>query len=198
MVNADPDARHRAPARLELVRCFLNTWDFDVARQEPDDLLAPLIRDRARFKRIFGVSPPRTHTEQEQLVALRDELRATLSAAPDEDAVLNRWLSKVPLRASVVDGRVVHEPTRANLAGLVLAAVVDAIARNEWSRLRACDDCRYIFYDHTRNQSRRWCKMGGEGPAGRSCGSIAKVRRYRARQRAQATKTKRRRRHRHT
>ena len=198
MVNADVDARHRAPGRLELVRCFLNTWDFDVARQEPDDLLARLIHDPARFKRMFGVAAPRTRSEQEQLVALRDELRAVLSAAADEDAVLNRWLSKVPLRAGVVEGRIVHEPTRANLAGLVLAAVVDAIAEEQWSRLRACDDCRYIFYDHTRNQSRRWCKMGGAGPAGRSCGSIAKVRRYRARQRAQATKTKRRRRHRHT
>ena len=174
------------------MRSFLNTWDFDVARQEPDDLLAQLIQDRARFKRIFGVGPPRTHSEQEQLVALRDDLRAALSAAGDENAVLNRWLSKVPLRANVVDGRIVHEPTRANLAGLVLAAVVDAIADQQWSRLRACDDCRYIFYDHTRNQSRRWCKMGGEGPAGRCCGSIAKVRRYRARQRARATKTKRR------
>ena len=173
------------------MRSFLNTWDFDVARQEPDDLLAPLIQNRTRFKRRFGVAPPRTHSEQQQLVALRDELRAVLSAAADEDAVLNRWLSKVPLRAGVVDGRIVHEPSRANLAGLVLAAVVDAIAEQQWSRLRACDDCRYIFYDHTRNQSRRWCKMGGEGPAGRSCGSIAKVRRYRARRRGQATNTKR-------
>ena len=167
-----------------MVRSFLNTWDFDVARQEPDDLLAQLIQDRARFKRIFGVGPPRTHSEQEQLVALRDDLRAVLTAAADEDVVLNRWLSKVPLRARVADGRIVHEPTHANLAGLVLAAVVDAISEKQWSRLRACDDCRYVFYDHTRNQSRRWCKMAGEGPAGRCCGSIAKVRRYRARQRA--------------
>ena len=174
------------------MRCLLNTWDFVIARQEADDLLPRLIHDRARFKRIFGVAPPRTRSEQEQLVALRDDLRAVLSAGADEDVVLNRWLAKVPLRAGVVDGRIVHEPTRANLAGLVLAAVVDAIAEEQWSRLRACDDCRYIFYDHTRNQSRRWCKMGGEGPPGRSCGSIAKVRRYRARQRAQATKTKRR------
>ena len=174
------------------MRSFLNTWDFDVARQEPRDLLAPLIQNRLRFKRRFGVAPPRTHGEREQLVALRDDLRAVLAATADEDIVLNRWLSKVPLRASVVDGRIVHEPARANLAGLVLAAVVDAIADQQWSRLRACDDCRYIFYDHTRNQSRRWCKMGGEGPAGRCCGSIAKVRRYRARQRARATKTKRR------
>src|SRR5919205_4262527 len=116
MVNAGVDARHRAPGRLELVRSFLNTWDFDVARQEPDDLLAPLIRNRARFKRIFGVAPPRSHNEQQQLVTLRDDLRAALSAAADEDVVLNRWLSKVPLRARVADGRIMHEPTHTNLA----------------------------------------------------------------------------------
>src|ERR687886_541192 len=183
MVNRSANARHRAPGRLESVRCLLNTWDFDVARQEPDDLLARLIHDRARFKRIFGLAAPRIHSEQEQLVALRDDLRAVLTAAADEDVVLNRWLSKVPLRARVADGRIVHEPTRATLAGLILAAVVDAIAEKQWSRLRACDDCRYIFFDHTRNQSRRWCKMGGEGLAGGSCGSIAQVRRYRGRQR---------------
>ena len=172
-----------------MVRLLLNTCDFDVARQEPVDLLPRLIRDRARFRRTFGVAAPRAISEKEQLTALRDELHAVVAAGADEDVVLNRWLSKVPLRAAVVEGRVVHEPKSPNLAGLVLAAVVDAIAEGQWSRLRACDDCRYVFFDHTRNRSRRWCKMGSEGPQGRSCGSIAKVRRFRARQRAQATKT---------
>jgi predicted RNA-binding Zn ribbon-like protein len=36
-----------------------------------------------------------------------------------------------------------------------------------------------VFYDHTRNASKRWCLMNAGGPNGRACGTIAKVRRYR-------------------
>jgi hypothetical protein len=53
----------------------------------------------------------------------------------------------------------VHEPEQRRLAGLVLAAVIDAMAAGRWERLRACDDCQWVFYDQTRNSSRRWCGM---------------------------------------
>jgi predicted RNA-binding Zn ribbon-like protein len=43
-----------------------------------------------------------------------------------------------------------------------------------------CPDCRLVFYDATRNQSKRWCQMSA-AEGGRACGSIAKVRRWRAR-----------------
>jgi predicted RNA-binding Zn ribbon-like protein len=47
------------------------------------------------------------------------------------------------------------------------------------SRLRTCENprCRWVFYDGTRNGSRRWCSMA-------VCGNRAKVRRYYARHRA--------------
>ena len=64
---------------------------------------------------------------------------------------------------------------------VVLAAVLTAIAEGTWTRLKACPDCRWVFYDHTRNGSKRWCLMTAGGSSGRSCGSIAKVRAYRAR-----------------
>jgi predicted RNA-binding Zn ribbon-like protein len=46
------------------------------------------------------------------------------------------------------------------------------------SRLRACanPDCRWVFYDGTRNGTRRWCTMA-------VCGNRAKLRRYRQRPR---------------
>jgi predicted RNA-binding Zn ribbon-like protein len=78
-----------------------------------------------------------------------------------------------------------HAPSKRGLVGVVLASVVDAIAEGFWARLRACGDCRYVFFDQTRNGSRRWCMMArGDDPNGRSCGAIANVRSYRARQRA--------------
>lgn len=39
------------------------------------------------------------------------------------------------------------------------------------SRVRACDECRWVFLDTTRNRSRRWCD-----PA--DCGNRARQRRY--------------------
>ncbi len=38
----------------------------------------------------------------------------------------------------------------------------------------AADNCNWLFYDASRNRSRRWCDM-------RDCGNRAKVRRFRKR-----------------
>jgi hypothetical protein len=61
-----------------------------------------------------------------------------------------------------------------------------AVADGQWQRLKACPDCRWVFYDHTRNASKRWCLMHAGGPDGRACGTIAKLRQYRQKQKASA------------
>ena len=66
-------------------------------------------------------------------------------------------------------------------AGELVTIVLDAIAAGDWPRLNACPDCRWVFFDHTRNASKRWRTMNAGHPDGRSCGSISKVRRYRER-----------------
>jgi predicted RNA-binding Zn ribbon-like protein len=45
--------------------------------------------------------------------------------------------------------------------------------------MKACDDedCRWAFYDQSRNRSGKWCDMA-------ECGNRHKVRRYRSRQAA--------------
>ena len=65
-------------------------------------------------------------------------------------------------------------------ARLVIADVAHAYlavrARGEWPRLTVCasPDCRWAFFDTTRNHSRRWCDMAG-------CGNRAKNRAWRER-----------------
>jgi predicted RNA-binding Zn ribbon-like protein len=51
-----------------------------------------------------------------------------------------------------------------------------------WARMKAChnDDCRWAFYDHSRNRSGRWCQM-------ETCGTEVKMRAYRRRQAAKAS-----------
>jgi predicted RNA-binding Zn ribbon-like protein len=58
----------------------------------------------------------------------------------------------------------------------VLGAVARLAVRGELSRVKICpaDDCRWAFYDTSRNSSRQWCSMA-------VCGNRAKARAYRAR-----------------
>ncbi|MEV4510568.1 CGNR zinc finger domain-containing protein [Dactylosporangium sp. NPDC049525] len=61
---------------------------------------------------------------------------------------------------------------------VILGGVVTAIADGTWPRFKTCaaDDCRYAFYDHTRNRSTRWCDVAG-------CGVNSRMRAYRTRRR---------------
>jgi predicted RNA-binding Zn ribbon-like protein len=71
-----------------------------------------------------------------------------------------------------------------DLAGFlwpVAAAAATLLTSPQLARVRICadDDCGWLFIDHSKNASRRWCDMG-------DCGNRAKARRYRARQRSSA------------
>jgi predicted RNA-binding Zn ribbon-like protein len=56
-----------------------------------------------------------------------------------------------------------------------LASVaVELLRSGPLDRLKACEDCPWLFLDTSRNRSRRWCSM-------EDCGSRSKMRRYRAR-----------------
>jgi predicted RNA-binding Zn ribbon-like protein len=50
-------------------------------------------------------------------------------------------------------------------------AVVDLLTHGRLERLRGCANCRWLFFDESRNASRRWCSMDG-------CGTDVKKRRY--------------------
>ncbi|WP_129670064.1 CGNR zinc finger domain-containing protein [Phytoactinopolyspora endophytica] len=66
-----------------------------------------------------------------------------------------------------------HEDLASPLWPLAQQAV-DLLRSDRLGRLSRCSDCRWLYLDHSRNRSRRWCRMKG-------CGSRAKMRRYRAR-----------------
>jgi predicted RNA-binding Zn ribbon-like protein len=192
VVNLLEDSqRWRAPVELELVRRFLNTWDFSARTRTAEDHLPAVAADRAAWKaRFAGLAPPKRR-ELAQLTELRDGLRRLVEEGFESEP-LNVWLRRMPplTRVEIVGDdapRLEHVPSpTAGTAGQLVAIVVDAIETGTWSRLKACRDCRLIFYDTTRNRSKRWCQMSA-ARGGRACGSIAKVRRWRARQgRAQA------------
>jgi predicted RNA-binding Zn ribbon-like protein len=184
MVNREH--RWEAPGTLELVRAFLNTGPPSAGQ----DRLRKLAGDPARWAGTFPSVPRPARGQLARLVELRDGLRRLLAASPAEvDAAwLSGWFERTGLcaRVSAQGGalavRLACRP-RSGLAGSVIEAVAAALADGTWSRLRQCPDCQLVFWDRTRNASKIWCGMYA-GTDGRACGSIAKVRRYRARRAA--------------
>ncbi|MCP2258013.1 CGNR zinc finger domain-containing protein [Streptoalloteichus tenebrarius] len=168
-----------APGALEQVRTFLNTWRIPNDTRQVQDQLPELVADhRAWAADLPDVPPP---TDLGELLDLRTALRAALGET--HPSGLDDWLVRHPVVARVGDAEppVVHRPVCPDTTGELLALVVDAIQQRRWARLKACPDCQWVFYDHSRNASRTWCGMYAESAHGRACGSIAKVRAYRAR-----------------
>ena len=163
----------RAPSDLERVRTLLNTWLI------PNDTRVATDRFDAYARRLELPVP-----EARSLRALRDDLRAAVEAHASGDQRLTRWIVRLKVRPAIHSGTLVFEHTP-GAAGDLIAIVLHSIVTGGWTRLKACPDCRWVFYDHTRNGSKRWCLMYAGGPRGRACGTIAKVRRHRERQRAE-------------
>jgi predicted RNA-binding Zn ribbon-like protein len=154
VVNAGDQA---APGGLEQIRTLLNTWLIPNDTRVPTDRFhgAPIVRE------------------------LRDDLRRVVDGAASADKILNSWVRRADVTPRVSQG--VLRLHGAGTAGRLVAIVLNAVGDGTWARLKSCPDCRWVFYDHTRNASKRWCLMTAGGPNGRSCGSIAKVRAHRAR-----------------
>jgi predicted RNA-binding Zn ribbon-like protein len=143
-----------------LVVDFLNTVnveeDTDVLRQ------AATWRQWATERRL---GPDTLH---EARVA-REALRAAVGD-PEAEAM--------PLAVSVRIELAADEPalTAPGAVGAVLAAATRLAVLGEWDRVKICpaDDCRWAFFDESRNRSRTWCSM-------RLCGNREKARSWRER-----------------
>jgi predicted RNA-binding Zn ribbon-like protein len=63
----------------------------------------------------------------------------------------------------------------------IAASFAEALLEKEPSRFRICDnpDCLWVYYDDTRNRSKRYCDD-------KACGNLMKVRRFRARKKAES------------
>jgi predicted RNA-binding Zn ribbon-like protein len=117
------------------------------------------------------------NSDDEREPAFREALRALLVDKRDPEAIaaLNDASAKLRVRFDP-DGTARLEGD--GLVASMLAIIARAQAAGTWERMKACraEDCRWAFYDRSRNRSRAWCSM-------RECGNRAKARSYRARQR---------------
>jgi predicted RNA-binding Zn ribbon-like protein len=173
-----------APGELELVRSFVNTWDAE-DRAEALDTPAAL----ASWLAAHGLLAPEGRVGPAALaraIGVREALRAALLAnagrelEPEATATLESTARRARLSVRFDrDARAAVEPLAGGVDGALgrlLAAVAVAQRDGTWPRLKACraDDCRWAYYDRSRNRSASWCDMA-------VCGNRSKVRSYRER-----------------
>lgn len=120
-----------------------------------------------------------------QAHALREGLRGALAGRSDAHwdglPTANENLAGLRLRIEFgTDGTPLLSPVAGGAVQAALTALVasaaTAAADGSWQRLKMCaaPDCRWVFYDASRNAMGRWCSM-------RVCGNRGKTRAYRQR-----------------
>jgi predicted RNA-binding Zn ribbon-like protein len=170
------------PADVSLLTKFVNTFDLEEDKERLSDAAAV----SAWFHDSGLPGSARSEADVRHVQAVREALRAVLWANnggpldPAAVEVLRSAAHDAPLRISFDDdGAAELEPAVGGVGaaiGRLLAVVERAQAEGIWHRLKACgdEDCRWAFYDKSRNRSRTWCDMA-------VCGNRAKARSYRAR-----------------
>ncbi len=184
----DDDEPKPAPQPLRRIQALVNT----VERPDGADRLADPSDARPWMiaNGLLAPSAELTAADLALAIEVREALRALLihnaggpRPGPEAVAPLQRIAAKGRLRAAVGDAGVVTlrvdgDSVADRLAGL-LPVIRDGQRDGTWALLKACgnDECRWVFYDSSRNHGGTWCDMA-------SCGNKLKNRQFRARRRA--------------
>ncbi|MFF3307336.1 CGNR zinc finger domain-containing protein [Streptomyces sp. NPDC002952] len=174
-----------AGPQVEEMRSFLNTWVIPNDTREETETLPDLAGDAQEWARVLPHIPRPRADELAELLGLRDDLREDVSDRGTRR--LDDWLARRPQTVRIGEGELRLEGPAAPV-DVVLRQAAHLVLAERWRRLRSCPDCRWVFYDQSRNNTRTWCSMYA-GESGRACGSIAKVRRMRAAQKERAAVT---------
>ena len=149
-------------ADVSLVLGFLNTLDVE----KGTDLLRRRDSwDRWAVERGLRPDPlPAARQVREAMRAAVGDPRARPTGGPAGATVRVELSPQGPVLAP-------RTAVEAALAAASRLAVLD-----QWQRIKICpaDDCRWAFYDHSRNRSRSWCSM-------QLCGNREKARAWRRR-----------------
>ncbi len=176
-----------APEPLIAVQALANTFSFEDGEER---LLDPttarewlLASDLATNSVIVGEPEWRRLVEFRELI--RDLIDANLDGDPTAAAKQLRTLTEEhSVQVAVgADGRLGVDLAPVEsvdaLISQMVGIVFQAQLESDWSRLKICasDECRWAFFDRSRNRGGTWCQM-------ETCGNALKNRAYRQRKRA--------------
>ncbi|GHC81556.1 hypothetical protein GCM10007079_21650 [Nocardiopsis terrae] len=178
------------PPSAERIELFTNTFDLESGRDELSGLeeLGRWLREN----RLVGEGVRVDEADHRAFLDLRTGLREAVDgeeASPHVLARADALLAELPLLAALAlpPSRTLVpspelSPARRACAELALDWV-RLVMTGEAARLKRCAEhtCRWVFWDGSKNQSRRWCSM-------RVCGNRTKSRRHQDRER-QARRT---------
>jgi predicted RNA-binding Zn ribbon-like protein len=176
------DVPKAAPEPLRLVQRFVNTVDREHEREwlgSPAELGTWLREGGLAAGQPNARLLRRAHDVRE---ALRELLVANNhGVAPPADAVatVNAVAAAGRLAPRLrEDGRLSVAQAAQGSPVAPLARIVgvafEAMLEGNWPRLKACRNCRWAFYDYSRNRAATWCSMT-------LCGNRLKARSYRRR-----------------
>jgi len=150
---------------------FMARWGYDAAGEPGGEVRAALARLRGLLRRAVRSLAAGGGISDADLAELNEVLAS------------ERTVQRV-VRAG--DGyeveRVAIEESWRQVVADIAASFAGLLAEGDPDRIKICDnpDCKWVFYDESRNRSRRWCEN--------TCGNLMKVRRFRARKRSAAGK----------
>lgn len=180
------EGSRRAPGDLEVLRAFLNTYEIEEER----DLGPREMTEWMRGHDLLEGGEALSESDLGKAVTFREALRDVLEIEHDHEReaaaleLLNETARVTPLTVRFASSETAElvpaaEGVDAAIARL-LALAYGSIQQGTWTRLKTCKrhDCRWVFYDHSRNRSSNWCSM-------EVCGNRTKVERFREKSRAE-------------
>lgn len=173
-----------APYPLLAVQGLVNTFSFE----DEEELLGDPGAARSWLSRagLVEKGAALSPAELDRLVEFRGILRALLESnlsgepAPEAVRALSELSNRHPVRFEVSgQGEVRLDLAPAADVDALISQFIGIIGQaqdqDRWRRLKICaaDDCRWAFFDSSKNRGGTWCRM-------EVCGNRTKNRRYRS------------------
>jgi predicted RNA-binding Zn ribbon-like protein len=181
--QVEPGGRPKAPGRLELLQRFINSHNHDLP--EDWDRIGTAAKAQAWLNEKGLIRPGDRISAADalRLRELREALRALIVAggSPNSAAASVVRAEPVQLLVAIDDaGTTMLTPVARGADGAIaalLGILHEAQLTGDWSRMKACRQCEYAFFDRSKNRSAAWCAMS-------ICGNRTKNRAYYRRRRA--------------
>jgi predicted RNA-binding Zn ribbon-like protein len=164
------DLPNAAPEPLRQVQLLINSTNVETG----DDWLPDWLAERNALGGRRDAPRGQIARGRELREALRSLVLAN-NGFPLADGplrVVNAAAERLSLRLDAQ--RRVHFDSDGDALDAVVAMVFEAMLDGSWSRLKACRNCHWSFYDNSPNRSATWCSM-------QLCGNRTKTRAYRKR-----------------